>query len=318
MLQNFTLASRALKGRIFDLMDAAASQVGFNYARALADAQRPGAAGARAAAAVPNSDQLRQAAEEVAANADRSAGPVPDLAAAEERLVGDRIEAINPVMVESFIRQVAASQRWTITPGGTRGLLRLTGAPNLPPELGGERERYICADEDARRAAWHVGVLSARDALVLGPAEEAFSSLVDRAASDCESALRQGAHARDAGSVSDYTLIAYEARLTTYDGVRTQTLPLPLLVRHSGGQAFRVAWESVMRLEPGEQPASPPAPAARADGRSAAKLAAQDERDRHREGVAKWVDTAKVVGAASGHAGIVKASCVEGAGGARF
>ena len=28
--------------------------------------------------------------------------------------------------------------------------------------------------------------------------------------------------------------------------------------------------------------------------------------------------TVKVVGAASGHAGIVKASCVEGAGGARF
>jgi len=34
--------------------------------------------------------------------------------------------------------------------------------------------------------------------------------------------------------------------------------------------------------------------------------------------VSKSFNGFKVVGAASGHAGIVKASCVEGAGGARF
>jgi len=293
MLQNFTLASRALKGRIFDLMDAAASQVGFNYAQVLANAQRPGGAGERAAATVPDSEQLRRAAERVAAEADRSAGPVPDMAAARERLVLDRIEAINPVMVESFIRQVAAAEGWTVSPGGARGLLRLAGQPALPEELGGTRERYVCADEDARRAAWQEGVLSARDAIVLGPAEEAFAKLVERAASDCEPALRQGAHARDAGSISDYTLMAYEAQVKTYDGVQTHSLPLPILVRYSAGQAFPVAWESVMRLEPDEEAATRPVPAARADGRRAAEHAARGEKERHRRDVAAWVEEAK-------------------------
>ena len=73
MLQNFTLAARALKGRIFDLMDAAAAGVGFNYARALAEAQRNPQAGAQAVHQVPDGASLQRAAEELAAQADRGA-----------------------------------------------------------------------------------------------------------------------------------------------------------------------------------------------------------------------------------------------------
>ena len=293
MLQNFTLAAQALKGRIFDLMDAAASEVGFNYARALAHAQRPGVAGQAAAVGVPGSEQLRLAAERVAAEADRSAGPVPDLAAAQERLVGDRVEAINPVMVDSFIRQVAAAEGWTVRQGGARGLLRISAKSKLPPELGGGRERYVCADEDARRAAWQDGVLSARDALVLGPAEEAFARLVDRAVRDCEPELRRGAHARDAGSLSDYTLMAFEGHVETHDGIRRRRLTLPILVRFSGGQAFPVAWESVMSLELGDDQGSRPAPAASVEGKRAAERAGNDERARRLAQIAAWTADAK-------------------------
>jgi superfamily II DNA or RNA helicase len=292
MLENFTLAARALQGRIFDLMDATAAGLRFNYARALTEAQRSADAGVLVAADVPSSEQLRTTAENLARHEDRSAGPQPDLAAAQERLVVDRIEAINPVMVESFVRQVANAYGWRVTTGSAPGILMLSGSP-LPPELGGASQREVCADERARRVAWEQGAISAREVLLLGPAEESFSSLVDRAASDCEGDLRRGAQAVDPGSLSDYTLIAYNARLVTHDGLRQQTTILPVLVRYSGDQAFPVAWESVMNLQPDQSQASKPSPGARVAGETAAGTAADAERARVHMENASWVAEAR-------------------------
>jgi hypothetical protein len=212
------------------------------------------------------------------------------LAAAQERLLGDRIEAINPVMVDSFLRQVCAAEGWTVT---GRGLLRISARGKLPAELGGGRDRYVCADEDARRAAWQDGVLSARDALVLGPADEAFARLVATAVHDCEPELRRGAHAQDAGSLTDYTLIAFDGHVETHDGIRVRRLPLPILVRFSGGEAFPVAWESVMSLEVGGAQGARPGPAARLECKRAAERAAAEERAQRLAQVTTWTAAAE-------------------------
>jgi hypothetical protein len=292
MLQNFTLAAHALKGRIFDLMDATAAGIGFRYARALAEAQRSPQAAEQAVHHVPDGASLQRVAEEVAAQADRGAS-TPDLAAAQERLVTDRLEAINPVIVESFLRQVARAEDWSIRQGGARGLLVVRSKDGLPDELGGRHERELFVDERARQQAWEEGVLSAHDALVLGPAEETFGRLVERAARDCEPDLRRGAHAADAGSLSDYTLMAFIARLERHDGVERQSVALPLLIRFSGGQAFPVAWESVMRLEAGDAAGSRPAPAAKTVSEAAARVAAGDEQRRRRQDARAWIENAR-------------------------
>jgi superfamily II DNA or RNA helicase len=277
MLENFAAAARALHGRIFDLMDATAVGLKFDYPAMLAAAQQGRSAAARLAASVPTVEQLRAAAEQITEQHARIASPPPDLADAEERLRSDRLEAINPVMVEAFIRQVARSNGWRVRTGSAPGLLRLTADVALPGELGGGRSREVCADEGARRRAWEAGIITAREVLVLGPAEEAFTLLVNAASVDTEGDLRRGSAAVDEAALTDYLLVAYESHLTMHDGPRRRTRAVPLLIRYSGSEAFPVAWESVMALLPAIQPPQRPEPAAREACVRAAQRASADE-----------------------------------------
>ena len=293
MLENFASAAKALDGRIFDLMDATAAGLDFDYPAMLAAAQQSPASAERLISLVPTARELRAAAEQLAEQEDRIASPPPDLSAAHERLLADRIEAINPIMVEEFIRQIARAEGWDVRTGSAARLLRLTAPTVLPPELGGERSREVCADEAARRRAWEDGIITAREVMVLGPAEEAFTRLVERAADDNEADLRRGAAAVDAAALTDYLLMAFECRLTAQEGPRKRTRVVPILVRYSGREAFPVAWESVMQLEPREGQAPLPEPAARLSCEQAARRASKAERERRQAETDAWIATAK-------------------------
>ncbi|MFW6186530.1 MAG: helicase-related protein, partial [Actinomycetota bacterium] len=142
MLQNLEKAGQTLGGRIFDLLDATASRAGFDYGRALVEAQRNAAP---IQVPVPGARELLDAARELVTDEDRLHTPA-NTAEAMARFRADRLEAINPVIVDAFVDQLARSREWTIGPGPAKGIRKVTAPIPLPPALGGGLERRIAAD----------------------------------------------------------------------------------------------------------------------------------------------------------------------------
>jgi superfamily II DNA or RNA helicase len=291
MLENLDAAGQALQGRIFDLLDATAGQLGFNYARALAQAQQSPSAGAMASALVPRVDTLVAAARELAREEDRLRSPL-NLDEARERFTADRLEAINPVIVEGFLHRVAATEGWRLRNGPASGILLVSAPSNLPASLGGGRSTTISADGAAVRRAWENGVNVAH-VIVLGPTEQAFTALVDRASNTYEEHLVRGVAAEDPSSLSDYTEFVWACDLVGHDGVKSEIRPTPLLVRYSGTEAFRMAWEAVLKLVPGVAPASVPSPAARVAAEETARQVMAAEGQQLASEKRSWVDKAR-------------------------
>src|SRR5437016_5315291 len=122
MLKNLEAAADALKGRIFDLLDATAARAGFDYTKALVDAQRD----PTARITVPDVADLAAKAKELVADEDRLRTST-NIQAALARFRADRLEAINPVIVDAFLDQLARSERWALTPGPAKGIRQVSG-----------------------------------------------------------------------------------------------------------------------------------------------------------------------------------------------
>ncbi len=148
LLRNLDAAAQALDGRMFDLMDATADRAGFDFAGALADAYR----GIDAVERVPSVETLVERARELAADEDALRTPT-DLSEAQSRFAADRLEAVNPVMVEGFLRSVATAAGWNIGPGPYARILTVRAAGSLPPAFDGERSRLVSVDGNATAAA---------------------------------------------------------------------------------------------------------------------------------------------------------------------
>src|SRR5439155_10108489 len=173
-----------------------------------------------------------------------------DQAAAEARFRADRLEAINPVIVDGFVDALARSQAWTLSPGPAQGIRRVQSTKPLPAALGGAVSRYVAADGGAVQQARADGAAGLDDVVVLGPTEDAFARLVELAIETGRPELLRGCQLTDTGSVTDYTLLVYEAEVRMHDGIRQVARPAPLLLRWSGAGAFEVSWESLMSLKP--------------------------------------------------------------------
>ena len=93
------------------------------------------------------------------------------------------------------------------------------------------------------------GAAGLDDVVVLGPTEEAFAELVELAIETGRPELLRGCRLIDTGSLTDYTLLIYEAEVRMHDGVRQVARPAPLIVRWSGAGAFEVSWESLISLK---------------------------------------------------------------------
>jgi SNF2 family DNA or RNA helicase len=291
MLANFEAAAKSLGGRIFELLDATVARAGtgFDFARALARAQAdPGAD-----IAIPNIAALRKAGEALV-NEDKHLRAKVDQAAAEARFRTDRLEAINPVIVDGFVDALCQAQHWIIGPGPAPGIRRLQSANSLPTTLGGGVSRYVAADGGSVQQAVTDGAAGLDDVVVLGPTEDAFGELVDLAIETGRPELLRGCRLIDTGSITDYTLLIYEAEVRMHDGVRQVARPAPVLVRWSGAGAFEVSWESLMSLKPAVGAAgAKPSRAQLTDGESEAKLALKREVDRQKRERLGWVDKAR-------------------------
>ncbi|MFG2712276.1 helicase-related protein [Streptomyces goshikiensis] len=277
MLDNLTAASQALDGRLYDLLDATVDRAGFNFGAAMAATYRDPSAVGAVIAAVPDTETLVARAQEIVADEDRLKTPV-DPAEAMQRLAADRLQAINPVIVSAFVDQAAQVEDWNVSTGPTPGIriLRSDSGP-LPSSFGGGEECLIAADAGAVAKAQEEQFRRAADVVVLGPTEDPFLELVERAVRRCEGDLLAGAAAVDLASLTGYRLFVYTADLEHHDGIRRVRRTVPFLIRYSGAGAFPTAWESVMNLSRATTPPAAPVPAARVEADDAARDAVAAE-----------------------------------------
>lgn len=293
MLTNLESAGEALSGRIFDLLDATAARAGFDYTKALLAAQ---ASPDAPVPAIPDTGRLVAAARELVSDEDRLRTRT-DTDAAMARFRDDRLEAINPVIVDGFVDTLARAQTWTLSAGPAARIrwVRSATAP-LPSALGGKFERLFASDGKALREAMNAGANALEDVVVLGPTEEPFAQLVDLGVRGGEADLVRGTNLTDASSLTGYTLLLFDAEVEAHDGVRRSRRKTPILIRYSGAGAFEVAWESLMSLVPVAATANrqvPLTPAMRQDAQDAAHRALTAEAARLRNERGAWVSKAR-------------------------
>lgn len=291
ILANLEAAAASLGGRIFDLLDAtfARAASGFDFARTLARAQSD----PNAEISIPDVAALKKAGEALV-NEDKHLRAKVDQAAAEARFRADRLEAINPVIVDGFLDALARAQGWTLGSGPAQGIRRVQSNEPLPASLGGKTSRYVAADGSAVQRARADGAAALEDVVVLGPTEEAFSDLVELAIEIGRPELLRGCRLIDTGSLTDYTLLIYEGEVRMHDGIRQVVRPAPVLVRWSGAGAFQVSWESLLSLKASVGSAgAKPTPAQLADGEAEARAALRREVDHQKAERLGWVDKAR-------------------------
>lgn len=287
LLTNLDAAANALEGRVFDLMDATAERAGFDYTAALTDAYR----GIDVIERVPSAEALKAQAQELAAEEDALRTPT-DLSEAQARFAADRLESVNPVMVEGFLRSLAAASGWSISPGPAERILTVSAPTALPPALGGNGSRLVSVDGKATSAARAAGADT--DAIVtIGPTERPFQELLRHADDQFAPELFRGAVAIDQAATTPYRLFVYASDVQTYDGVTKTARPMPFLVRYSGGSAFPVDWTAVANLRSGAGQATRPAPGERVAAKDAAEQHVAQQEAQVTEEQRRWVRHAR-------------------------
>lgn len=290
MLENLDAAGSALRGRIFDLLDATVERAGVDFPTLMAEAQVR-QDNQLLLERIPSSESLIETAKQLAAEEDRLRSPA-NVEEAQRRFAQDRLEAVNPVLVEGLVRQLAAAADWSVGPGPADSIFTLSTSRQLPPMLGGGTTQRVAVAASALERARQAGS-DVRQVTTLGPTEQAFADLLAWAHECFGQDLRRGFSATDAASLTDYTLFVFSAELDVSDGVRRTLRQLPFLVRYSGGKAFPVAWESVANLLPGTHAASRPEPGVAHEAQRAAQGHVLEEEVREGQRQADWVAKAR-------------------------
>lgn len=293
MLTNLETANQSLEGKLYDLLDATADRAGFDWGKAMVDAQ------AGRNVVIPEPAALIASAQTLVAE-ERSLSTPANVSEALERFASDRLEAINPVIVDAMVDQVALSSDWRMGPGPSKGIRELQASTGrLPAGLGGGQVSLIAADGASVRQAINDGATGLDDVVVLGPTEEPFQELVSLALAEGEADLVRGAALIDSSSLTPYVIALFDADIQVHDGVARTTRKAPLLIRCSGGQALPVAWESLMTLRaprPAEVEESGPAslpPALRFDAEHAARTELNQQADALRAERQAWIIEAR-------------------------
>lgn len=294
MLNNIASAAAALDGKVYDLLDATAARAGFDWGKAMVDAQ------ACRDVPIPEAAALVETARALIAD-ERTLSTPANVGEALERFAADRLEAINPVIVDAMVDQLARSDGWAVDPGPAKGIRRLTaaGGRTLPADLGGGPQGYVAADGASVRQAINDGATGLDDVVVLGPTEEPFQALVAHALTVGEEDLVRGAALVDGASLTSYVLALFDADIQLHDGATRATRKAPLLIRCSAGQALPVAWESLMTLrapvsgDPGATGPTSLPPATRHDSTVAAQTELRGQVAALTAERQAWIRTAK-------------------------
>lgn len=118
---------------------------------------------------------------EALVNEDKHLRTKVDQAAAAARFRADRLESINPVIVDGFLDALAQGQGWILRPGPAQGIRRMQSSHPLPAALGGGFSRQVAADCSVVQQARADGAAGLDEVIVLGPTEDAFAELVELA-----------------------------------------------------------------------------------------------------------------------------------------
>jgi len=209
----------------------------------------------------------------------------------------DRLERINPHIVERFLSRVADAGLLDVelTPIADQGLWYLTpNAASLPPELKPDPstgKTLVATSGKAKKDAVDSGQARAAAAITLGPSEPPFRALAHSISDRLRPDLYQGAMLHDPTTVTDYELHAYEVDTSEGDG-RTQNT-WSYLVRVDATGAHPVAWEILANLEPGTGAAGTPHPASITNAEHAASLRLERDRKARTLALNDWLQGAR-------------------------
>ncbi len=222
LLDNLVAAANELDGKMFDSLRLIAEQT-FDEASVPDLAQllsrcfegETSRSAALEAVGRITAERLRQAHERQRSAEAHLRSPV-ELGAAHQVLHDDRLQRINPHVVERFAIVAAAAEAITFerSAAADSGFWLLGGRNmELPESLvphTGEKLRLVATSSAAKQQAEQAGVTSAGDAVVLGPGEEAFTDLAGAVGQHAAPELLRGGVLYDPNEADDYELHIYE------------------------------------------------------------------------------------------------------------
>ena len=220
-----------------------------------------------------------------------------DVHAALTAFHDDRLERINPHIVERFLNRLAGTHLVDVEQAAVadEGFWYLTPATlQFPPELHSEglTERVLVATSGrAKKDAIDSGQPRAAAAVTLGPSEPPFRALAHAASEQLRPSLYQGAPLADPTTVTDYEIHAYEVDTNEGDGRRTATWSYLLRVDVTGARP--VEWETLANLEPATGSAGNVHPASVTNAEHAAGLALERDLRTRNSALAEWLTGAR-------------------------
>ena len=302
LLRNFVTAANQLDGRMFDSLSLVGELVGLTEDRltdVLAatfgdDQQR---AQALIAVQAVTSARLEDAAKQAAAQ-EAALRSAVDVAGAVAALQDERLDRINPAIVEAFLTRIgdggaakvaahaAGEGIFTLTLPGGRTLPREFAPPGRPRP----GSAAVVATSGAALVAARKASADVSEVIRLGPSEPPFQSLIALCAERLAPAMFRGGALVDETSATDYDLFCYRADAQEAGGKRKGTWSC--LVRVDAAGARPVRWEMLANLRPGTGSAGPPHPARANDASTRASMAAHDEQERRAHALDAWLAVA--------------------------
>jgi superfamily II DNA or RNA helicase len=219
-----------------------------------------------------------------------------DVTAASAALYAERLERINPHLVERFLARLAAAGLLQAESSALadEGLWLISAASlgALPKEFDAPpgNRALIATSGAAKRDAIKGGQAAAARAVSLGPAEPPFQALVTAVGDRLRPSLWQGGTVEDPTSVTDYDLVCFETKVIEGGGRRETCWSY--LARVDDVGAKRVSWELLSNLRPAARPARALHPAHAADAATAATAAVAEDAAKRREGIHAWLASA--------------------------
>lgn len=302
LLDNLIGAANELGGKMFDSLsligEAALAEAGVDSLEKLLQQTYADGSGDPAVLAIRSitKERLRQL-HDAHRQADDFLKSGIDVNAALTAFHDDRLERINPHIVERFLNRVAEAGLLDVepTPIADQGLWYLTpsSAP-LPPELSPDAstgKTLVATSGKAKKDAVESGQARAAAAITLGPSEPPFRALAHGISDRLRPALYQGATLNDPTTVTNYELHAFEVDTNEGDGRARNTWSY--LVRVDATGAHPVAWELLANLEPCDEAAGNPHPASITNAEHAASLRLDSDRTARRLAMDEWLQGAR-------------------------
>lgn len=212
-----------------------------------------------------------------------------DSHAAMAALNDQRLETINPHVVDRFLRRIDAAGLVGASPAALadEGFWYLTGRSLvLPPGLESYEEAgtLVVTSGEAKKNALDAGQGRAGSAVALGPSESAFNGLAVSVSQECRPALYRGGSLCDQTSVTDYYLHVYAGDYREGDRQTSWSC----LVRVDDTGAYVVSWEMLSCLEHAARAAGRQHPASLTDSEVAAQHAFERDLAKRNRMLANW------------------------------